>query len=106
MASIIIVGGSLAGTVLCSRLHHRRPALSIVLIEAGPDASAHAHVTHAADGAKLHLSALDYAFMTAPQGGLDGREKYNCAVRALGGGTTVNYGERGVSLLWWCRIGG
>lgn len=87
MADIIIVGGGLAGTVLSSRLHHRRPALSIVLIEAGTDANAHAHVTHAADGAKLHFSALDYAFMTTAQRRLDGREKYNCAVRALGGGT-------------------
>lgn len=58
MANIIIVGGGLVGTVLSSRLHHRRPALSIMLIEAGPDASEHAHVTHAADGAKLHFSAL------------------------------------------------
>ncbi|KAF2026476.1 putative glucose dehydrogenase [Setomelanomma holmii] len=92
MADIIVVGGGLAGTVVASRLHQRLPDLDIVLIEAGPDPSDNPNVTNFADGAKLHFSELDSKFMTMPQEGLDGKSKYNCAAKALGGGTVINYG--------------
>jgi choline dehydrogenase-like flavoprotein len=93
MADVIIVGGGLAGTVVASRLHQRKPSLSIVLIEAGPDPTNHSHVSIPAEGALLHFSELDYKYFTTPQKHLDGKPKYNCGVKALGGGTVINYGE-------------
>lgn len=92
MADIIIVGGGLAGTVLASRLHQRKPDLDIVLIEAGPDPKDNPHVLTPADAPKLHFSELDYKYFTTPQVHLDGKPKYNCAVKALGGGTVINSG--------------
>jgi hypothetical protein len=40
----------------------------------------------------LHFSDLDYKYMTTEQKGLDGRPRYNCGVKGLGGGTVINYG--------------
>ena len=91
-ADIIIVGGGLAGTVVASRLHQRRPSLSIVLIEAGPDPKDHAHVSNPAEAGLLHFSDLDYKYFSTPQKHLDGKPKYNCAIKALGGGTVINTG--------------
>ncbi|KAJ4376012.1 hypothetical protein N0V83_001292 [Neocucurbitaria cava] len=92
MADVIIVGGGLAGTVVASRLHQRKPSLSIVLIEAGPDPRDHEHVLNPAEAGLLHFSDLDYKYFTVPQEHLDGKPKYNCAIKALGGGTVINTG--------------
>ncbi|KAH7070399.1 putative glucose dehydrogenase [Paraphoma chrysanthemicola] len=92
MADVIVIGGGLAGTVVASRLHQRKPSLSIILIEAGPDPTNHPNVSVPAEGALLHFSDLDYKYFTTPQKHLDGKPKYNCGVKALGGGTVINYG--------------
>jgi choline dehydrogenase-like flavoprotein len=92
MADFIIIGGGLAGCVVASRLHERRPHLEITLVEAGPDTKGMPHVDNPAEGALLHGSDLDYKYMTTEQMGLDGRMRYNCGVKGLGGGTVINYG--------------
>ncbi|KAF1849210.1 GMC oxidoreductase [Cucurbitaria berberidis CBS 394.84] len=92
MADIIIVGGGLAGTVVASRLHQRRPSLLIVLIEAGPDPKNHDHVLNPTEASLLHFSDLDYKYFTTPQEHLDGKPKYNCGIKALGGGSVINTG--------------
>ncbi|KAL1594620.1 hypothetical protein SLS60_010381 [Paraconiothyrium brasiliense] len=92
MADIIIVGGGIGGVVLASRLHERKPELSITLIEAGPDVTGKPHISNPAEAALLHFSDLDYKFFTAPQKHLGGAPKYNCAIKGLSGGTIINTG--------------
>ncbi|KAE9365631.1 GMC oxidoreductase [Stipitochalara longipes BDJ] len=92
MTDIIIVGGGTAGVVLASRLHQRQPRLSILLIEAGPEVTGHPHIETPAEAAFLHFSDLDWKYMTAPQKHLNGTPRYNCAIRALSGGTIINTG--------------
>lgn len=95
MADIIIVGGGTAGCVLASRLLQRKPSLSITLIEAGPDPTSHPHVSNPAEAALLHFSDLDWKYFTVPQEHLDGKPRYNCAIKALSGGTVINTGSLG-----------
>jgi len=92
MADIIIVGGGTAGVVLASRLHQRKPELSILLIEAGPDVTGHPHIANPAEAALLHFSDLDWKYMTVPQKHLNGAPRYNCAIKGLSGGTIINTG--------------
>ncbi|CAI6339887.1 unnamed protein product [Periconia digitata] len=92
MADVIVVGGGTAGVVLASRLHQRKPELSITLIEAGPDVTGHAHVANPAEASLLHFSDLDYKYMTVPQKHLNGAPRYNCAIKGLSGGTIINTG--------------
>lgn len=92
MTDIIIVGGGTAGVVLASRLHQRKPELSILLIEAGPDVTGHPNIATPAEAALLHFSDLDWKYMTVPQKHLNGAPRYNCAVKGLSGGTTINSG--------------
>jgi hypothetical protein len=44
------------------------------------------------EAALLHFSDLDYKDFTTPQVHLDGKPRYNCAIKALGGGTVINTG--------------
>ncbi|KNG48598.1 putative glucose dehydrogenase [Stemphylium lycopersici] len=92
MAEIIIVGGGLAGTVIASRLHERKPELSIVLIEGGSDPTGNPHVIDPAGAANLHFSEFDYNYTTTPQAHLDGKPKRNVGFKGLGGGTVMNSG--------------
>jgi choline dehydrogenase-like flavoprotein len=92
MFDAIIIGGGTAGVVLASRLRQRRPELSILLLEAGPDVTEHPHIAAPADGAFLHFSDLDWKYMTVPQNHLNGAPRYNCAIKALSGGTIINFG--------------
>lgn len=94
MTDIIIIGGGTSGCVLASRLHERKPSLSILLIEAGPDVTSHAHVSNPAEAAFLHGSDLDLNYMTVPQKHLDGKPRYNCAMKGLSGATIINTGTR------------
>lgn len=92
MADFIIVGGGIGGVVLASRLHERKPHLSITLVEAGPDVTAKPHIANPAEAALLHFSELDYKYFTVPQKHLDASPKYNCAIKGLSGGTIINTG--------------
>lgn len=92
----IIVGAGIAGTVLASRLHERDPALSILLIEAGPDPTQTplAKTVSSAVGARLlRGSALDWNYLTVPQKNLDGRQIYAGAGKGIGGGSIINFGR-------------
>ena len=92
----IIVGAGIAGTVLASRLHEKDPALSILLIEAGPDPTKTPladTVSSAAGAPLLKGSALDWNYHTVPQKNLDGRSDYASAGKGVGGGSIINYGK-------------
>jgi choline dehydrogenase-like flavoprotein len=93
MSGFIIVGGGTAGCVLASRLRQRKPGSSILLVEAGPDASGHAHIETPAEAPSLHFSDLDWKYFTVPQAHLDGKPRYNCAIKGLSGGTIINSGN-------------
>jgi choline dehydrogenase-like flavoprotein len=92
MSDVIIAGGGTAGVVLASRLHQRKPELSILLVEAGPDVTGHTHISTPADAGFLHFSDLDWKYMTVPQKHLNGAPRYNCAIKGLSGGTIINTG--------------
>lgn len=91
MYDFIIVGGGIAGSVVASRLADRT-GFRILVLEAGPDASQHEHTTLPSGAAFLHGSDLDWNYLTEPQTHLDGKPRYNCAIRALGGGSVINSG--------------
>jgi choline dehydrogenase-like flavoprotein len=93
MADIIIVGGGMAGTVIASRLHERKPQLAIVLIEAGADPTGNPHVTDPAAAVNLYFSEYDYNYSTTPQDHLDGKPKRNVGFKGLGGGSVINNGK-------------
>jgi choline dehydrogenase-like flavoprotein len=92
MTGKIIIGGGMAGCVLASRLRQRSPSLSVLLIEAGPNVTGHAHIGNPAEAAFLHGLDLDWKYMTVPQKHLDGKPRYNCAMKGLSGGTIINTG--------------
>ncbi|KAE8143155.1 hypothetical protein BDV38DRAFT_277181 [Aspergillus pseudotamarii] len=88
----IIIGGGLAGCALASRLYEKNKTLNILIIEAGANAADHplTKIPLACFGA--HYSPLDWAYTTVPQKSLNGRQCYNSAGKALGGGSATNYG--------------
>lgn len=88
----VIIGGGLTGCALAGRLAERYPSWRILIIEAGANVAGHplTGVPLACFG--VHGSALDWAYNTVPQTNLDGRECYNCAGKALGGSSAINYG--------------
>ncbi|GLA30286.1 hypothetical protein AnigIFM63326_008490 [Aspergillus niger] len=88
----IIVGGGTAGCVLASRLKQYNSSLSILLVEAGPDASNHPLVPDGSKSTQLLGSELDWAYETVPQKHLHDRVLSNHAGKALGGSTTINSG--------------
>ncbi|GAA90989.1 GMC oxidoreductase [Aspergillus luchuensis CBS 106.47] len=88
----IIVGGGTAGCVLASRLKQYNSSLSILLIEAGPDASNHPLVPDGSKATQLLGSELDWTYETVPQKHLSDRVLSNHAGKALGGSTTINSG--------------
>ncbi|KAF2467780.1 putative glucose dehydrogenase [Lindgomyces ingoldianus] len=98
MYDFIIIGGGTAGSVLASRLakpHNSNPSTSpfhILILEAGPNTANHPHTAIPWESAALHGSKLDWNYRTVPQVHLDGKPRYNCAVKGLGGGTVINSG--------------
>lgn len=89
---LIIVGGGTAGCVLASRLHEKKPTLSILVIEAGKDVTNRPHISKPLESVFLYGSEIDYAYMTTPQQHLDGKPRYNCGAKALSGSTAMNSG--------------
>ncbi|KAL9057348.1 MAG: hypothetical protein Q9162_002422 [Coniocarpon cinnabarinum] len=91
-SDVIICGGGTAGCVLASRLHQKKPSLSITLIEAGKDVSKREHIYKPLEAAYLFGSEIDYAYSTTPQTHLNGKPRANCATKALSGSTAMNSG--------------
>jgi choline dehydrogenase-like flavoprotein len=89
----IIVGGGIAGTVLASRLHQSLPHLSILLIEAGPDATSNPLVTEIHNAFKVVGSELDWCYNIVRQKHLNNRVCTQISAKALGGGSAINYCE-------------
>ena len=86
---ILIVGAGSAGCVLAARLSED-PALRVGLIEAGPpDKSV---LIHCPAGLALlaQTGAVNWAFETVPQPGLNGRRGYQPRGKVLGGSSSVN----------------
>jgi choline dehydrogenase-like flavoprotein len=93
VADYIVVGGGIGGCVVASRLKQRLPDASVVLIEAGPDASDHPLVADAANAQKIRASELNWNYPSVPQRHLNDRVCYNAAGKALGGGSVINSGK-------------
>jgi choline dehydrogenase-like flavoprotein len=86
---ILIVGAGSAGCVLAARLSED-PAIRVGLIEAGPpDKSV---LIHCPAGLALlaQTGAVNWAFETVPQPGLNGRRGYQPRGKVLGGSSSVN----------------
>ncbi|BCS24209.1 GMC family oxidoreductase [Aspergillus puulaauensis] len=109
-ADYIIVGGGLTGCVVASRLKQRDPSLDILVLEAGPDPSNNPNVKTFPGLFSLLDSDLDWSYATTPQANTANREHTVHAGKALGGGSTINFGgwSRGDSRdydLWATTVG-
>ncbi|KAL4910844.1 hypothetical protein BDW74DRAFT_164609 [Aspergillus multicolor] len=96
----ILVGAGLTGCVVASRLKQSNPSLSILLLEAGPDASNDPSIKTLPPLFSLLGSDLDWAYTTTSQPNTANRMHTVHAGKALGGGTTINFGgwSRGDSI--------
>ena len=79
----VIVGGGTAGSVLAHRLTSDERATVLLLEAGGPEVNA--AVEDPARWNEVLLTDLDWAYMSEPQPGLDGRRVYSAAGRGLGG---------------------
>ncbi|PVH94397.1 GMC oxidoreductase [Periconia macrospinosa] len=85
----IIVGGGTAGLVLANRLSEDKN-ITIVVLEAGTDATADPRSVVPAGWANALGSDLDWNFATAPQTSLNGRRIGHHQGKALGGSSSIN----------------
>ncbi len=84
----VIVGAGSAGCVLANRLS-AKPDLKVLVLEAGEPEQGLYHKAPAAFP-KLFKGPSDWAFYTAPQPELNGRELYWPRGRVLGGSSSIN----------------
>ena len=89
----IVVGGGLTGCALASRLKEIGSSISVLLIEAGPDATEDPRTVTPLGGLALGQSELDWSYHTVPQKNTNNRRHYNGAGKVLGGGSVLNYGH-------------
>ena len=88
MHDVVIVGGGTAGCVLASRLTED-PALSVLLLEAGPR-SRKLEIKIPAAFSRLYRTDVDWGDSTIPQPRLDDREVVFPRGRMLGGSAAMN----------------
>lgn len=88
MHDYVIVGAGTAGCVLAARLSED-PDVSVLLVEAGP-AARRLEVAVPAAFPRLYGGPLDWAYRTAPQEALDGREIVYPRGRMVGGSASLN----------------
>ena len=109
-ADFIVVGGGLTGCALASRLHKAVASVSVLLIEAGPDATGDPRVVSPMGCFALGRSELDWSYQTTLQPNTKNRSHYNAAGKTLGGGSVINYGgwTRGDATDYddWARVAG
>ncbi|KAL8902658.1 MAG: hypothetical protein Q9207_004496 [Kuettlingeria erythrocarpa] len=91
-ADYIVVGGGLTGCVIASRLAQHKPALHVLLFEAGNDASSNPLTKDVGGAFALAETDLDYCYKTTPQHNTGERVHTITAGRVLGGGSILNYG--------------
>ena len=75
MFDYVIVGGGSAGCVIAARLAED-PGTRVLLLEAGPDASAIDEIQVPAAYSRLFRSQYDWNLVTLPQERADGRPVY------------------------------
>jgi choline dehydrogenase len=85
----VIVGGGSAGCVVAARLAED-PGARVLLLEAGPDASAVEEVQVPAAFSRLFGSRYDWNYVTLPQERADARPIYWPSGRLLGGSSAIN----------------
>ncbi|CAD5109393.1 GMC family oxidoreductase [Zestomonas carbonaria] len=85
----IIVGAGSAGCVLANRLS-ADPAVSVCLLEAGPEDRSPLIHAPAGIAAILPSRHVNWAFQTVPQPGLGGRIGYQPRGKVLGGSSSIN----------------
>jgi choline dehydrogenase len=85
----VIVGGGSAGCVVAARLAED-PGTRVLLLEAGPDASAVDEVHVPAAYSRLFRSQYDWNYVTLPQERADGRAVYWPRGKVLGGSSAIN----------------
>src|SRR5215204_835401 len=88
MHDYVIVGAGSAGCALAGRLTED-PAVSVLLVEAGPpDSEPALHIPVAFS--RLFRSPLDWDYASGPEPALDGREIYVPRGRVVGGSSSLN----------------
>jgi choline dehydrogenase-like flavoprotein len=85
----VIVGGGSAGCVLAARLA-ADPGTRVLLLEAGPDASAVEETRVPAAYNRLFRSRYDWNYVTLPQERADARAVYWPRGKLLGGSSAIN----------------
>jgi len=85
----VIVGGGSAGCAVAARLAED-PGSRVLLIEAGPDASAVAETRVPAAYSRLFRTQYDWNYVTLPQDRADGRPVFWPRGKMLGGSSAMN----------------
>jgi len=85
----VIVGGGSAGCVMAARLAED-PGTRVLLLEAGPEATAIDEVHIPAAYSRLFRSQYDWNYVTLPQERADGRPVYWPRGKVLGGSSSMN----------------
>jgi choline dehydrogenase-like flavoprotein len=89
-ADYIIIGGGVGGCVVASRLHQKCPSASILLIEAGLDASKNPMSVDSIPTPVFQHSDLEWNYKTVSQKHLSNKICSAGAGKAVGGGSAIN----------------
>ncbi|KAH7061459.1 glucose-methanol-choline oxidoreductase [Macrophomina phaseolina] len=104
----VICGGGTAGLVLANRLTESG-RFRVLVLEAGPEPTEVAAYETPGGNQFIKGSAIDWAFTTTPQEGLDGRILQYLRGRTLGGSSAINglYYARGSPSVYdkWVEMG-